>query len=89
VRTLETAARFRQGGAIVGAFSGPTDLFILPGYTFQVRGRHDHQLPPAAFYPADAGKRLRRRRKRILATYAAAVQAGYRFYSFGDAMLII
>jgi S-adenosylmethionine:tRNA ribosyltransferase-isomerase len=28
-------------------------------------------------------------RQRILETYAAAVQAGYRFYSFGDAMLIL
>ena len=36
VRTLETAARAAQPGELVAAFTGPTDLFILPGYTFRV-----------------------------------------------------
>jgi S-adenosylmethionine:tRNA ribosyltransferase-isomerase len=88
VRTLETGARFRQEGDRVGAFSGPTDLFILPGYHFQVVDAlvTNFHLPHSTLLmlvSAFAG------RQRILETYAAAVQAGYRFYSFGDAMLIL
>jgi S-adenosylmethionine:tRNA ribosyltransferase-isomerase len=88
VRTLETAARFRLEGARVGAFTGPTDLFILPGYRFQVVDAllTNFHLPRSTLLmlvSAFAG------RERILETYAAALQAGYRFYSFGDAMLIL
>jgi S-adenosylmethionine:tRNA ribosyltransferase-isomerase len=36
VRTLETAARKAKNDEIIGAFSGMTDLYILPGYSFKV-----------------------------------------------------
>ena len=84
VRTIESAA---MGGEVVGAFEGPTDLYILPGYEFRaVDGmitnfhlpRSSLIMMVSAFYS----------RERILAAYAIAKELGYRFYSFGDAMLI-
>jgi S-adenosylmethionine:tRNA ribosyltransferase-isomerase len=88
VRTLETAARFARSGQLVGEFSGATDLFILPGYHFQVVDAMitNFHLPRSTLLmlvSAFAG------RERILEVYQAAIQAGYRFYSFGDAMLIL
>ena len=76
-----------MGGEVVGAFEGPTDLYILPGYEFRaVDGmitnfhlpRSSLIMMVSAFYS----------RERILAAYAIAKELGYRFYSFGDAMLI-
>ena len=88
VRTLETAARFAGPGQLVGEFAGATDLFILPGYHFQVVEAMitNFHLPRSTLLmlvSAFAG------RERILEVYQAAIQAGYRFYSFGDAMLIL
>jgi S-adenosylmethionine:tRNA ribosyltransferase-isomerase len=84
VRTLETA--FRSGELQV--FEGPTSLYILPGYQFQVIDAMitNFHLPRSTLImlvSAFAG------RETILNTYELAKQAGYRFYSFGDAMLII
>lgn len=84
VRTLESAA---QGGKLM-PFEGPTNLFILPGYQFNLVGAivTNFHLPRSTLImlvSAFAG------RERILSTYETAKQAGYRFYSFGDAMLII
>jgi len=88
VRVLETAARYASGGDAVGSFCGPTDLFILPGYEFRVVDAliTNFHLPRSSLLmlvSAFAG------RERILAAYAEAVRQGYRFYSFGDAMLIL
>ncbi len=88
VRTLESAARHAQGDQLVGAFEGPTDLFILPGYSFRVVQAMitNFHLPRSTLImlvSAFAG------RERILAAYQAAKEQGYRFYSFGDAMLIV
>jgi S-adenosylmethionine:tRNA ribosyltransferase-isomerase len=87
VRTLESAAELKQGNDRVGAFCGPTNLFILPGYHFQATDAMitNFHLPRSTLLmlvSAFAG------RERILETYQSAVQAGYRFYSFGDAMLV-
>lgn len=87
VRVLETAARAREGGQIE-AFSGPTDLFILPGYGFRIVDGliTNFHLPRSTLLmlvSAFAG------REHVLAAYAQAVRLGYRFYSFGDAMLIL
>jgi S-adenosylmethionine:tRNA ribosyltransferase-isomerase len=88
VRTLETAARFHTGNDRVGAFTGPTSLFILPGYSFQVVDAMitNFHLPRSTLLmlvTAFAGQ------ERILEAYQTAIQTGYRFYSFGDAMLIL
>jgi len=88
VRTLESAARTAEGGQVVGRYSGPTDLFILPGYTFQVADAiiTNFHLPKSTLLmlvSAFAG------RERVLAAYQEAVRLDYRFYSFGDAMLLV
>jgi S-adenosylmethionine:tRNA ribosyltransferase-isomerase len=86
VRTLETAASCIKQGSIK-AFEGPTDLFILPGYKFQVVDAMitNFHLPRSTLLmlvSAFAGLGF------ILDAYEFAKQNGYRFYSFGDAMLI-
>ena len=88
VRTLESAARYAKNGSIVGDFTGPTNLFILPGYPFKVVDAMitNFHLPRSTLLmlvSAFAG------RERILDAYQQAIQANYRFYSFGDAMLIL
>jgi S-adenosylmethionine:tRNA ribosyltransferase-isomerase len=86
VRTLETAARV--GRNLILSYSGPTNLYILPGYRFKVVDAliTNFHLPKSTLImlvSAFAG------RERILSAYEVAKQKGYRFYSFGDAMLII
>ena len=88
VRTLETGAQFAAPGKRVGTFSGATSLFILPGYAFRAVDAMitNFHLPCSTLLmlvSAFAG------RERMLSAYQTAVNAGYRFYSFGDAMLIL
>ncbi len=87
VRTLESAARNAKPGDAVGAFEGYTKLFILPGYAFQVVDTMitNFHLPCSTLImlvSAFAG------REHVLSAYETAKSEGYRFYSFGDAMLI-
>ncbi|WP_437579152.1 tRNA preQ1(34) S-adenosylmethionine ribosyltransferase-isomerase QueA [Sorangium sp. So ce887] len=86
VRALETAADPARAG-LVRAQSGETRLLIQPGYRFQVVDAllTNFHLPRStllALVFAFAG------RERALLAYRAAIDAGYRFYSYGDAMLI-
>ena len=88
VRTLESAARAAGPGQSVAAYSGPTDLFILPGYKFRavdamITNFHLPRSTLLMLVSAFAG------RERMLAAYAEAVRLEYRFFSFGDAMLIV
>jgi S-adenosylmethionine:tRNA ribosyltransferase-isomerase len=90
VRTLESAARrsSSHGSDRLMAFSGPTDLYVLPGFQFAVVDAliTNFHLPKSTLLmlvSAFAG------RERILQAYEVAKQQGYRFYSFGDAMLIL
>lgn len=83
VRTLESW----KGGISIKPFTGPTDLFILPGYQFNlvdvmITNFHLPKSTLLMLVSAFAGREL------ILKTYETAIQEGYRFYSFGDAMLI-
>ncbi|HZL19572.1 MAG TPA: tRNA preQ1(34) S-adenosylmethionine ribosyltransferase-isomerase QueA [Polyangia bacterium] len=85
VRTLEASAR-AHGGAVV-AGDGSTDLFLLPGARFEVitdliTNFHLPRSTLLMLVAAFAG------RERVLEAYAEAVQLGYRFYSYGDAMFI-
>jgi S-adenosylmethionine:tRNA ribosyltransferase-isomerase len=87
VRTLESAARAALPGQAVAPYQGPTGLFILPGYTFRaidamVTNFHLPKSSLIMLVSAFAG------RERILQTYQTAVEMQYRFFSFGDAMLI-
>lgn len=88
VRTLETAAQLATAGEIVAPFSGPTDIFILPGYTFKavdmmITNFHLPRSTLLMLVSAFAG------RERMLAAYEEAKVEGYRFFSFGDAMLLM
>lgn len=88
VRTLETAGRQAGSAGGVVPFEGPTELFILPGYRFRVVDAMitNFHLPRSTLImlvSAFAG------RERILVAYEAAKREGYRFYSFGDAMLLL
>jgi S-adenosylmethionine:tRNA ribosyltransferase-isomerase len=81
VRTLET-------WAATGHTAGWTDLYILPGHTFAVVDAlvTNFHLPKSTLVmlvSAFAGC------ERVLAAYAEAIRVGYRFYSFGDAMLVL
>jgi S-adenosylmethionine:tRNA ribosyltransferase-isomerase len=81
VRTLETVA-------LGGALSGRTELFIVPGFEFRrvdalLTNFHLPRSTLLALVMAFAGAEEIRR------LYATAVQERYRFYSFGDAMLIL
>ena len=84
-RTLEAVAR-DHGGRVVPA-TGRTDLFIYPGFEFRVISGllTNFHLPRSSLLmlvSAFAG------REHVLNAYRDAVAAGYRFYSYGDAMLI-
>ena len=102
VRTLESAAKIALGyrpcdeipeGAVcdwqrVAAFTGETDLFIRPGYVFRavdvmVTNFHLPKSTLLMLVSAFAGKGL------IDRAYAEAIRERYRFYSFGDAMVIL
>lgn len=83
-RALESAAR-RPGGLAAGAFWA--DAFIRPGFRFAVADAlvTNFHLPRSTLLmlvAAFAG------REPVLAAYAEAVRRRYRFYSYGDAMLI-
>jgi len=83
-RTLETIAT----GSQIKATSGTTKLFIKPGYKFRITDAMitNFHLPKStllALVAAFAGL------ENILAAYRHAIEQKYRFYSYGDAMLII
>jgi S-adenosylmethionine:tRNA ribosyltransferase-isomerase len=86
VRTLEAAAAASPDGE-VAAGAGATDLYLLPGATFRVvtdlvTNFHLPRSTLLMLVAAFAG------REAVLAAYEEAVRAGYRFYSYGDAMFI-
>jgi len=85
-RTLEAVAATGSGRIVAG--SGTTDLFIHPGFEFRVLSGllTNFHLPKSSLLmlvAAFAG------RERVLTAYAEAVRERYRFYSYGDAMLIL
>jgi S-adenosylmethionine:tRNA ribosyltransferase-isomerase len=97
VRTLESAANLQLDRSAsrspvsqmqISPFSGPTSLYILPGYQFKIVDVMitNFHLPKSTLLmlvSAFAG------REKILETYETAIKEGYRFYSFGDAMIIL
>jgi S-adenosylmethionine:tRNA ribosyltransferase-isomerase len=87
VRTLESAGRAAGLMQRVGAFSGPTSLYILPGYSFKVVDAiiTNFHLPKSTLIMLISAFTSR---EKILSLYDLAVREKYRFYSFGDAMFI-
>ena len=85
VRSLESAAR--EGEGLPTACRGETNLFITPGYDFQcvdalLTNFHLPESTLLMLVSAFAGY------QRTMAAYRHAIEAGYRFYSYGDAMFI-
>jgi S-adenosylmethionine:tRNA ribosyltransferase-isomerase len=94
VRALESAASSACGDGqacgwqTVAAYSGPTDLYIYPGFRFRVVEAMitNFHLPRSTLLllvSAFAGREL------ILRAYEEAIRERYRFFSFGDAMLLL
>jgi len=84
VRCLESAAK----GDTISAASGQTDIFIYPGYEFKIIDGllTNFHLPESTLLMlicAFAGT------EQVLSAYAHAVTQQYRFFSYGDAMLIL
>jgi S-adenosylmethionine:tRNA ribosyltransferase-isomerase len=85
VRTLESSAA-RFGGVRAG--DGSADVVIVPGFEFRVvkallTNFHLPRSSPLLLVSAFAG------RQKVLAAYHRAIESGYRFYSYGDAMLVV
>jgi S-adenosylmethionine:tRNA ribosyltransferase-isomerase len=85
VRALESAAQ--AGGGELRAWSGDTRIFIYPGYDWRVvdvlfTNFHLPESTLLMLVSAFAG------RDRVMAAYAEAVANRYRFFSYGDAMLV-
>ena len=85
LRLLESAAR---ADGTIAAFTGDTAIFITPGYRFKaIDGlMTNFHLPKSTLFmlvSALIG------RERMQAAYAHAIGAGYRFYSYGDASLLL
>ena len=84
-RTLESVT---DENGVIQAKSGWTKIFIYPGYTFKavdclITNFHLPESTLIMLVSALAGKEL------VMETYAEAVRERYRFFSFGDAMLIL
>ena len=88
VRLLEQAALASEGNEEVRPFQGWADLFILPGHRFRlvdamITNFHLPRSTLLMLVSAFAGKDL------VSRAYQEAVRERYRFYSFGDAMLVL
>jgi S-adenosylmethionine:tRNA ribosyltransferase-isomerase len=86
VRTLEHCARLAAGGELM-PHSGVTEIFISPGFEFRLAGGllTNFHLPKSSLLmlvSAFAG------RERVLAAYRHAIEESYRFFSYGDCMLL-
>jgi S-adenosylmethionine:tRNA ribosyltransferase-isomerase len=87
VRSLETAASASQGANSIAPYQGSTRIFIKPGYTFRavdamITNFHLPESTLLMLCSAFVG------RGALLAAYAHAVRARYRFFSYGDAMFL-
>jgi S-adenosylmethionine:tRNA ribosyltransferase-isomerase len=84
-RALEAVAQ--ASGGVVAPFRGATDLVITPGFDFKVVDVlvTNFHLPRSSLLMLVCSFGGR---ERVLRAYAVAVAAGYRFYSYGDCMLL-
>jgi len=86
--TLKALESATSNNGKIAQLEGWSDLFIAPGYSFKsgvtrmVTNFHMPQSPPLLMVCAFAGK------DRIFQAYQEAIAQNYRFYSFGDAMLV-
>jgi len=92
VRVLESVAAQNHGRLAAGA--GRTRIFIFPPYDFKVVDRllTNFHLPRSSLLmlaSAFAAPKETRGREMLLQAYAEAVRERYRFFSYGDAMLLV
>lgn len=85
LRTLESAG---ANGKMIAVDNASTSLYVKPGFKFQIidgliTNFHLSRSSLLVLVAAFAG------RDRIMSAYQAAIESGYRFYSYGDAMLIV
>jgi S-adenosylmethionine:tRNA ribosyltransferase-isomerase len=88
VRLVEQAAAATESGQLVAPWQGWTDFYILPGHQFRavdalVTNFHLPKSTLLVLVSAFAGREF------VLAAYEEAIRERYRFYSFGDAMLVL
>jgi S-adenosylmethionine:tRNA ribosyltransferase-isomerase len=90
LRTLESVARNHDGKVVEE--NGPTDIFIFPPYRFQVTDAlitNFHVPRSSLMLLVDAFLEHKQAKRRILDLYDIAIKENFRFYSFGDGMLIL
>ena len=90
-RTLEHCAQIAAGKPL-GPHSGQTSIFLSPGYEFQIisgllTNFHLPQSPLLMLVSAFAGSE--QGREWVLAAYSHAIREKYRFFSYGDCMLLL
>jgi S-adenosylmethionine:tRNA ribosyltransferase-isomerase len=88
MRALESVARDAPDGARVRAGEGETDIFLYPGHRFRaadglITNFHQPHSTLLLLVAAFVGREQMRR------AYDAALAGGYRFLSFGDAMIAL
>ncbi len=85
LRLLESAA---QADGTIAPFEGDTAIFITPGYRFKAVGGlvTNFHLPKSTLFMLVSALMGR---ERMQAAYAHAIASGYRFYSYGDASLLL
>lgn len=86
VRSLESAAR-RSTKGLIEPYSGETDIFIYPGFEFKIVDalQTNFHLPQSTLLmlvSAFSGK------EKVMNAYKYAIEQHYRFFSYGDAMLL-
>lgn len=89
LRTLET---WGQRGTPDEGFSGETDIFIYPPYSFTVADiliTNFHLPKTSLMLLVDAFLKDKKSKRNITELYEEAIREGYAFYSFGDSMLIL
>jgi len=88
-RALESAVLY---GSLIECVNKPTDIFILPPYKFQVADSlvtNFHVPKSSLMLLVDAFLKFKGARRGILDLYKIAINENFKFYSFGDAMLIV
>ncbi len=88
LRLIETAAQNSMAGAAIGAWQGKTDIFIYPGFRFRVTDAlmTNFHLPKSTLMMLVSALMGQ---ARIKAIYDHALAQEYRFFSYGDASLLI
>lgn len=88
VRSLETWA---QQGKNEAGYKGETDIFIMPPYNFQFVDAMltNFHVPKSSLLMLVAAFLGKDGEKKILELYNQAIEQKYRFYSYGDCMLIL